>query len=133
MRHARRNAWARHCVRGDGVWFDDYPVALACAGIGLGLLSKRFPETTTTRTFEIPACGTFLLAERTADHLSLYEEGREAEFFSSTGELVEKARFYTANPALRERIAQAGRERYLRSGHTRRTRYREMLEAIGKG
>ena len=133
LRYTRRNEWARSCVRGDGVWFDDYPVALSCAGIGLGLLSKLFPETATTRTFEIPACGTFLLAERTGDHLSLYEEGREAEYFSSTDELVDKIRFYTANPALRERIAKAGRERYLRSGYTRRARYREMVEVILRG
>jgi spore maturation protein CgeB len=132
-RHARRHAWARRCVRGDGVWLDDYPVALSCAGLALGLLSKNFPETTTTRTYEIPACGTFLLAERTEDHLSLYEEGREAEYFASPGELVEKARFYTANEAARERIARAGHERYLQSGYTRRARYREMLDAIQKG
>jgi glycosyltransferase involved in cell wall biosynthesis len=133
LRYARRNPWARGCVRGDGVWFDDYPVALSCAGIGLGLLSKNFPETTTTRSFEIPACGTFLLAERTADHRSLYEEGREAEYFESADELVDKVRFYIANPARREAIAKAGRERYLRSGYTRRERYHEMVAAILEG
>jgi len=132
-RVGRRREWARICVRGEGVWFDDYPVALSCADIALGLLSKMFPETTTTRTFEIPASGTFLLAERTDDHRSLFEEGREADYFSSVEELVDKIRFYTANPSVRRRIAKEGRERYLRSGYTRRARYREMMEAVVQG
>lgn len=129
-RYARLHGWARPHVRGGGVWFDDYPVALSAAKIGLGLLSKRFPETTTTRSFEIPACGTFLLAERTDEHRSLYEEGKEAEFFASPQELVDKLRYYLAHDEERERIAAAGRERFLASGHTRRDRYRAMLEIV---
>jgi hypothetical protein len=129
-RYARRHGWARPVVRAGGVWFDDYPVALSCTDIALGLLSKRFPETTTTRSFEIPACGTFLLAERTEDHLALYAEGREAEFFADRDELIDKLRFYAVNRDARERIARAGRERYLRSGYTRRARFREMLDVV---
>jgi hypothetical protein len=129
-RYARRHGWARPFVRAGGVWFDDYPVALSCTGIALGLLSKRFPETTTTRSFEIPACGTFLLAERTEDHLALYAEGREAEFFADRDELIDKLRFYAVNRDAREQIARAGRERYLRSGYTRRARFREMLDVV---
>lgn len=126
--HARWHRWARSAVRGAGVWFDEYPVALSCARIGLGLLSKLFPEDHTTRSLEIPACGTFLLAERTPAHQELYEEGREAEFFEGTEEMLDKIRYYLAHPDQRSRIALAGRERYLRSDHGRQSRYRRMLE-----
>jgi hypothetical protein len=34
------------------------------------------------------------------------------------------------NHEARERIARAGRERYLRSGYTRRARFREMLDVV---
>ncbi len=125
-----RPAWRNGRVQGGALWGADYPAALASAKICLGLLSKRYPDTTTTRTFEIPACGAFLLAERTKEHTDLFEPGREADFFSSPGELVEKVRYYLAHEDERRRIAAAGRERCLRSGYSTEHRMREMLECV---
>ena len=82
-------------IQGDACYGVDYARALTGAKIAIGLLSKRIPETTTTRSFEIPACGTMLLAERTQDHQALFEEGVEAEFFDSAEECADKARFYS--------------------------------------
>lgn len=93
---------------GPGLFGPAYPATLASAAIGLGFLGKHIPETTTTRTFEIPAVGAFLLAERTQRHLELYREGVEAEFFAGDEELVDKTRFYLTNPEARARIAAAG-------------------------
>jgi spore maturation protein CgeB len=104
-------------VRADGLWGDDYVHALASFKIGLGLLSKAIPEQHTTRTFEIPAAGTFLLAERTDEHRAFFEEGREAEYFDSTEELHDKVLFYLRNDAARSTIAARGRERCQRSGY----------------
>lgn len=115
---AQQNAWARDVVRGSGVYGPDYARALSGAKIAVGLLSKRIPETTTTRSFEIPACGTLLLAERTDDHRALFEEGREAEFFEGVDELCDKAERYLADPHARERIAAAGRARCVESGYS---------------
>ena len=47
---------------------------LGANAVGLGLLSKRFPERHTTRTFEIPACGALLATERTADTTRFFDE-----------------------------------------------------------
>lgn len=129
-RYARLHRWARPHVRGEGVWFDDYPVALSSAKICLGLLSKRFPETVTTRTFEIPACGSLLLGERTDDHRALFEEDVEAVYFDSNEEMIEKMRFYLDHESERRRIASAGRSRFERSAYTRVERFREMLEIV---
>lgn len=104
-------------VRGGFIYGAAYGHALRSAKIALGLLSKRIPETSTTRTFEIPACRTMMLAERTPEHQTYFEEGREAEFFESSEELAEKIRFYLSNDAARERIAAAGRVRCERSGY----------------
>ena len=123
-------SWAQPCVRGDGIWGDRYPIALTCAKIALGLLSKRIPETTTTRTFEIPATGTFMLAERNTDHLAHFEEGKEAEFFTSDDELRDKIRFYLRHDAARIRIAAAGRERCLKSAYSHEHQMRRVFERL---
>ena len=128
-RYAERNSWAQGIVA-KGLWGENYPVALACAKIGLGLLGKHIPETSTTRTFEIPAMGTFLLAERTALHQQLFDEGKEAEFFSSDEEMIEKTRFYLQHDEAREQIAAAGRVRCERSGYSSTELLRKVVETL---
>lgn len=130
QRYARAHRWARDIFAGDGVWQDDYARALSAASIGLGLLSKWIPESTTTRTFEIPGCGTFLLAERTEHHLDLFREGMEAEFFGSRAEMIDKIRFYLGKPSLRKRIAHAGYQRCLTSGYSDLHRMRQLLDIV---
>ena len=129
--YAETHAWAKDIV-GRGLWGESYPVALACAKIGLGLLGKHIPETSTTRTFEIPAMGTFLLAERTALHQQLFDEGKEAEFFSSDEEMVEKTRFYLQHDEARKQIAAAGRTRCERSGYSTVELLRKILESVSQ-
>jgi spore maturation protein CgeB len=127
----RRRLWRlpalRGCFAGDGVWGDDYVLALNAADIALCFLSKRYPETTTTRTFEIPGCGTFMLAERTDAHRALFEEDREAAFFGSDAELADKVRHYLRHPDERRRIAAAGLARSRRSGYGDRARMAALL------
>ncbi len=91
-RYAKWHPWARNVVMGRSIICDQYCLALSSAAICLGLLSRFIPESTTTRSFEIPACGGFMLADRTKEHLELFEEGKEAEFFSSKEELVQEIR-----------------------------------------
>jgi spore maturation protein CgeB len=127
---ARWHQWARKIIMGKSIVCEDYCMALSAASICLGLLSKLVPETTTTRSFEIPACGVFMLAERTKEHTKLFEEGREAEFFSSRHELVEKVLYYLKHTQERQRIAAAGRQRCLRSGYSYQDRLKEILKKI---
>lgn len=117
----------RDFVQGAGLWGRDYYDGLASARLGLGLLSKQIPETSTTRTFEIPACGTLLLAERTCEHARYFSEGTEAEFFSSLDELEDKLRFYITNDTPRRRIAEAGRQRCVQAGYGNRARLERLL------
>jgi spore maturation protein CgeB len=130
--YANSHHWARGLVS-PGLWGESYPVALACAKIGLGLLSKYIPETSTTRTFEIPATGTFLLAERTELHQQLFEEGKEAEFFSSDDEMIDKVKFYLAHDEARRRIAAAGRTRCERSGYASVNLLSQILKEVSNG
>jgi len=117
-------------VENQPLWGDEYARAICSFDINLGFLRKMNRDRQTTRSVEIPACGGFMLAERTDEHLDLFEEGREAEFFGSTGELIEKVRFYLKHEDLRKKIAQAGRERCLRSRYDYSSRMRWMLEQV---
>ncbi len=101
-------------VKGDAVVGDAYAATLATGAIGIGLLCKAYPDAFTTRTFEIPAAGALLLAEDTAEHREIFLEGKEADFFTSTDELVDKARFYLKRDGIRAQIALRGRERVMR-------------------
>lgn len=131
-RYAKWHPWARNLVQSNGIWGDSYPQALSCTKIAIGLLTSRWPETSTSRNFEIPACGTFMLAERTGELLGLFDEGKEAEFFSSPEEMCDKARFYLRHDAERARIAAAGHERCLKSGYSTVVQMRKLFERIAK-
>jgi spore maturation protein CgeB len=88
-----------------------YGKGIAATRINLCFLRKINRDRHTSRSFEIPAVGGFMLGERTDEHLRLFEEGVEAEFFGSDAELVDKARFYLAHETERAAIAAAGHTR----------------------
>jgi hypothetical protein len=117
-------------IEGRSLWSGAYAKALCAFDINLCFLRKASRDMQTTRTMEIPACGGFMLAERTAEHLALFDEGKEAEFFSSDEELVEKVRYYISHPEERSAIANAGRQRCLRSGYSNQARMHEMMRIV---
>jgi hypothetical protein len=103
------------------------PRALAASSLALGLVRHNNFDYQVMRTFEVPACAGFLLAERTPDHQRLFQEGVEAEFFGDNEELVSKARYYARETAARERIAAAGHRRITSAPNTVADRLREVL------
>ena len=126
----RRDPLLGPALQGGEVYADDYARALTGARIGIGFLRQTWPDQHTTRTFEIPACGSLLLADRTEEHQALFEEGAEAEFFSSEAELVDKAKHYAGNETARRRIAEAGRRRCLSSGYAYVERLASAMAAV---
>lgn len=80
------------------------------------------------RTFEVPACGGFLLSVRTDEAKSFFEEDREAAYFSSPEELKEKIEFYLKNDGLRKQIAEAGHKKLLNSGYAYTDRAKKIIE-----
>jgi spore maturation protein CgeB len=117
--------------QGGEVYADDYARALTGSKIGLGFLRRVCPDQHTTRTFEIPACGSLLLADRTEEHQEFFEEGKEAEFFASSEELVDKVKFYGSNESARKRVADRGYKRCQVGGYAYVCRLRGALEELG--
>lgn len=123
----------RGCFRGDALRGEDYVKAIRGAKIALGLLSKDNRDECTRRSMEIPAIGTLLCAERSPEHLRLYEEGREAVFFHDADECAELCRALLADDARRRAIAAAGHERFQRNRATNRDMLTGILAALEKG
>jgi|TARA_B110001450_G_scaffold256647_1_gene287960 spore maturation protein CgeB len=109
---------------------EDYAGAISQSKISLGFLRKVNRDLHTGRTMEIPACGGFLLAERSSEHLSLFKEGTEAEFFDSDEELLKKARFYLSNMDRRDKVAKNGCARVTGENHTYERRAEQILEVL---
>jgi len=117
--------------QGGEVYADDYARALTGSRIGVGFLRKACPDQHTTRTFEIPACGSLLLADRTEEHQEFFEEGIEAEFFASCEELLDKAKFYSTNESSRKCVADRGYKRCSEGGYAYVHRLRRALLELG--
>lgn len=72
---------------GNSVVGDNYAKALSSSKISLGLLSKWIPEKHTTRTFEIPACGTALLTEYNEETASFFNTN-EVLFYTNEKQIL---------------------------------------------
>lgn len=125
-----RNERLAKALQGGEVYGDSYAFALSGARISVGFLRHVCPDQHTTRTFEIPACASMMIADRTDEHREFFEEGREAEFFSSEPELVDKVRFYLKDETAREKIALAGLARCYNSGYSYRNRVSQVLAEL---
>lgn len=118
-------------LQGSEVYGDAYAWALSGARISVGFLRQVCPDQHTTRTFEIPACASLMIADRTDEHQMFFKEGHEADFFSSEEELLDKVRFYLTDEALRERMALRGFQRCVDSGYSYRARLEVTLAGLG--
>ncbi|MCK4809729.1 MAG: glycosyltransferase family 1 protein [Candidatus Omnitrophica bacterium] len=118
-------------IENRSLWREEYAQVICSTELNLCFLRKVNRDTQTTRSIEIPACGGFMVAERTDEHLRLFKEDEEAVFFSSDVELVEKLRYYIKRPEERRRIARAGRDRCLKSGYSNENRLKVFFQELG--
>jgi spore maturation protein CgeB len=109
--------------------------AIAGAKIALNFIRTRDPQVKDThnmRTFEIPACGGFMLTTRTKEQAEFFEEDKEYVAFDDPAELRAKVERYLPDESSRRTIAAAARARVLRYSYERRAEqilslYRQVI------
>lgn len=116
---------------GKGVYGDDYVRTIQHAQIAWGALSKWIPELHTTRTFEIPACGTALLTEANSE-TSVFFDNDEAIFYTDTDDLVSKVKYYMENNIQLQKLTQKGYEKVMQQGYDYHTILGNLLKTILK-
>jgi spore maturation protein CgeB len=94
-----------------------YREAIWRSKINLSFLTHSNQDEFVHKSFEITACGGFLLAERSDGHLQRFREDEEAVFFSNFDECLQKIRIYLRDERARARIAAAGLARAVRDGY----------------
>ena len=104
-----------------------YREAIWRSKINLAFVTKANLDDVAHKSFEIAACGGFLLAERTPEHLDCFVEDEEAVFFNGVEECAAKVTRYLPDETARERIARAGRARALSSGYDNDSMMRTVL------
>ena len=97
------------------------------AGTRIGLAFLLPPDIHTARSFEMPAYGAFMLAERTPEHTTFFAENREIACFGDVEELREKINYYLAHDEERIAIAKAGFEKVTTGGHSYLDRMQRVL------
>lgn len=125
---AREWPLLRRYWRGPGILEKDYAKAVQCAKVCLGLVSKGNRDLHTQRSSEIPYLGGLFCAQRTEEHLALYEEDREAVFWNDAQECAEKCMQLLEDGPRRLAIAENGRQRCIRNATLNEPVMRKILE-----
>ena len=109
-------------LKGDG-----YREAIWHSRINLAYVTHSNRDQVAHKSFEITACGGFLLAERTPEHLACFREDEEAVFFSDFEECRAKIERYVNDEPARIAIAAAGQRRAQSSGYDNDSVLRRLL------
>jgi hypothetical protein len=117
--------------RGDHINGDDYAMAIQCAKVCLGLLSKGNRDEHTQRSLEVPALGGLLCGERTPEHQALYQDGVEAVLWDDADECAEVCAGLLADEPRRRAIAAAGHTRALRLKLSNEDVVADILQQVG--
>jgi len=109
---------------------DDYSRALQCSKIAMGLLSKGNRDLHTQRSSEIPAIGALFCAERTSEHLEMYEDGVEAVFWEDAEECAAVCKALLGDETKRLSIQARGAQRVIKNQAFNQPMMNTVLERL---
>ena len=108
---------------GKALFGSEYSELISSSVAGLGLLSRKFPELHTTRTIEIPACGTTLITEDNMEIRSIFRDD-EVIYFTNLDQLIERVSEILSDRDSLMAISEKGFQRVING----KFEYREILE-----
>lgn len=121
-------------IQGIGVHGDLFALAINQSAINIALLSEKVKgaslgDQITSRTFQIPGAGGFMLHQRTEEVLEYFEEDEEIVCFETEEDLIDKVTYYRKNDLERRKIAENG---YLRAqkNHSQVSRAAEIIKVL---
>jgi spore maturation protein CgeB len=117
---------------GPSVYGEAYVDKINAMPIALHFLRVGNRDEQDSRTFEIPACGTPMIAQYSAVHASLFSDHEEVLFFNNNQELLEKVNLLIANPTLADKLANAALKRCVISGYDHINTIKKVIEHLAK-
>lgn len=111
-------------------WGMDMTRIISSSTMSIGFVNHQNRDLRTYRSFEVPAIGSLLLAERTSEHEEIFQDGLEAVFFSSIDELIDRACYYSVHQDEAAVIAQEGHGVVARLNATYQERAAQLLTAV---
>jgi spore maturation protein CgeB len=108
----------------------EYSAAMRAGTVCPCLVRRANRDGHVMRSFELPAMGAFMLAERTEEHLEIFDEGVHCDYWGSVDELVEKCRWYAKRPQEAASLARAAHELIRSAPNTYGDRALEVIDMI---
>jgi len=127
--------WREHLARHGMpfIWYgrmhyeQELPSFYRQVSVNFNTTSLQSSNAVNQRLFDIPACGSFVLTDRTAGMEELFEPGSEVACYDSVEDIGPQVERWLADTAGRKRVSEAARKRVL-AEHT----YEHRLLAIVK-
>lgn len=106
-----KNSKLKQCWQGEGIGIgDEFSKVCSSASIIFNVVRPVNGQSHSMKTFEIPACGGFMLTNRTEEQINFFPEDIAAVYFSTEDELIDKVQFYLKNESIRKSILVKGYE-----------------------
>jgi spore maturation protein CgeB len=107
----------------------EYVETISNSYISLGLISNWVPEKHTTRTFEIPACGTLLITPKNEEIKNFYNE-KDVIYFEDNFEIVQKVRELLNDKSRLQEISNNGTIRVNEGNFSYQKQLKSILKSI---
>ncbi len=116
--------------QGPSVYGEKYVDHINSMKIALHFLRVANRDEQDSRTFEIPACGTPMIAEISKTHEELFKNEEEVLYFSNNYELLERVKYLIKNPLIAKQLAENALERCSVSGYDHKSTLMKLLSKI---
>lgn len=121
---------ASELLQGPALQNEQYREHIWRSRICLGFVTHSNVDPYARRSFEITACGGFLLSERTPTLLELFAEDAEAAYFEDVDQCAARIRRYLDDEEARAQVARAGHARVVAARASNDERLAAVLERL---